>query len=144
MPVYLSLSPDDFAKMLVGHGYRSSVTTAVGGPLLLAIRGRRRFMARFVGHVPKSGRFTAVILDALLDPGHPTSDAALALVNAGLLHVTVLRHEGYGMRVSGLLRLEGGVTAAWILTMNVLYILLLCVPLAITRFVWGTDSPLVP
>jgi hypothetical protein len=57
-----------------------------------------------------------VILDALLDPGHPTSDATLKMVNAGPAHVTVLRHEGYGIRVSGLLRLEGGVTAAWILS----------------------------
>jgi hypothetical protein len=116
MPVYLSLSPDDLAKMLVGHGYKSTVTTADGGPLLLAKRGRRRFMARFVGQVRENGRFTAVILDALLDPGHPTSDATLATVNAGLPQVTVLRHEGSGMRVSGLLRLEGGVTAAWILS----------------------------
>jgi hypothetical protein len=115
MPVYLSLSARDFAKMLVGHGYRSSVTMADGGPLLLAKRGRRRFMARFAGQVPNSGRFTAVILDALLDPGHPTSDVTLAMVNAGLPQVTVFRHEGATIRVSGLLRLEGGVTAAWIL-----------------------------
>jgi hypothetical protein len=115
MPVYVSLTPEDFAKLLADDGYTATVAGSDDGPLVLMQRGRRRFAARLSGRIAKNRLYRAVILDAFVDPGRPVSDSALAEANAALPGATVVRHDDSEIRVSALLRFDGGVTGAWII-----------------------------
>jgi hypothetical protein len=115
VPVYQSLTPEDFAKLLGGDGYSATVAGSEDGPLVLAQRGRRRFAARMLGRIPKSTLYRAVVLDVILDPDQPVSDNALAELNASLPDATVVRHDVSELRVSALLRFDGGVTGTWII-----------------------------
>jgi hypothetical protein len=115
VPVYQALTPEDFAKLVASDGYTATVASSDDGPVVLAQRGGRQVAARLYGLLPKSSLYRVIVLDAVLDPGGPISDSTLAELNGALPDATVVRHGVSEIAVSAMLRLEGGVTANWIL-----------------------------
>ena len=115
MPVLSSVTTEDFAKLLAEHGYKTMIPDVDDTALVLLQGGRRRFTARFDGRVPKQDLYCAVILDAMLQPAGRIPDDAVVSLNNEIAGVTVCRAEDGALRLSMLMRLDGGVTEAWIL-----------------------------
>jgi hypothetical protein len=113
-PVFSSLTPEDLAKLLSEHGYRSAIPDVEDTALVLLQRGRRRFAARLDARVPKQQLYRAVILDAILHPVRKIPDDAVVALNDEIAGLTVRRGEGRQLRLSMLLLVDGGVTQEWI------------------------------
>jgi hypothetical protein len=112
--VYDALTPEDVAKLLGEEGYRALVTEEDdGAPIVLVRRGRLRFAVRFDAH-REGSVFAAVVLNTLMTSARDISPDLVAELSAQLFGLTVLRNAAREVRLSMLLRLDGGVTAAWI------------------------------
>jgi hypothetical protein len=111
--VHVSLTPDDFAKLVAEEGYDATVTTADGGPLVVLDRDGRRFTARFDGKVADNNLYTAVLLDSFVTA--VATDAALMKLNARFPGITVQMYGDRNVRLSMPLFIGGGVTQRWIL-----------------------------
>jgi hypothetical protein len=112
--VYESLTPEDFEKLLLEIGFTPILTEDAGGPVLLVHRGRQRFTARFARRVPKNNLYRLVILDTLLPAAGDLADPVMRELHSRFPGVTVSRSEMREARLSMALRLDGGVTAAWL------------------------------
>jgi hypothetical protein len=68
LPVLRSLTPEDFAELVVDARCVATVVQSESGPFILFERGRHRFVARMVGQVPKQNLYSAVRLMATIAP----------------------------------------------------------------------------
>jgi hypothetical protein len=108
------LTPEDFAKLLAEHGYHADLQVTEDSPVILARRRRRHFTARLDWQVPHNNLYAAMLLDTLVDVGGFVSDEGLVALTVQLPGMAVQRFESEGLRLSMAIRLEGGVTDAWI------------------------------
>jgi hypothetical protein len=112
-PVHVSVTPDDFAKLLAEEGYDATVTTADGGPLVVLDCDGRRFTARFDGRVADNNLYTVVLLDSII--AAVATDAVLMKLNARFPGITVQMYGDRNVRLLMPLFIGGGVTQRWIL-----------------------------
>jgi hypothetical protein len=112
--VYSSVTPEDVEKLLAEHGYPSAVAMADDGPVIVAQRGRRRFMARPDRRLPKTNLYAAIRLDTLVRPARPVTDEAILALTSELPGLTIGRHGRQDLRLSMPLVFDGGVTDGWI------------------------------
>jgi hypothetical protein len=113
-PVHESLTPEDFAKLLAEHGYHADLQITEDSPVILARRARRHFTVRLDWQVPGNNLYAAMLLDTLVDVGGFVSDEGLVALTLQLPGMALQRFESEGLRLSMAIRLEGGVTDAWI------------------------------
>lgn len=114
-PVYMNVTPDDFAKAAARVGFEVTVTNNGDTPPLVALtQGRREFQAVMEWRVRKQNLFSLVVLQADLTLAPPVSDEAISRVNSRFRLVKVTRTDARTVRLRMPLSLEGGVTEAWL------------------------------
>jgi hypothetical protein len=113
-PVFSSLTPDDFAKLLSEHGFATAVPDVDDSPVVLVRHGRRRFTARFDHQLPHENSYRAIVLNAVLDAVREIPDeAVIELSNETGL--TIRKEQNRDLWLSMLMLLDGGVTGEWVL-----------------------------
>jgi hypothetical protein len=111
--VHMALTPDDVAKVAAHAGFE--VDAGDGSqPAVLLRHGRRHFVAGLSSRVPGQNLYSRVTLVTLVTSRRPIENDTLARVHLELGTVHVCRHNATSVLLSMPLRLDGGVTVAWL------------------------------
>ncbi len=113
-PVFVSVTPEDLAKIAARAGYEAAVTISGDTRLVTLTRGRRKFLAVMDWRVAKQNLYSLVALQADVKLTQRVSEEVIAQVNSRLQFVKVWRTDARTVRICMPLVLDGGVTAAWL------------------------------
>jgi hypothetical protein len=113
-PIYMNVTPDDFAKVATRVGFDATVTNTGDTPLVAVTHGRREFQAVMEWRAAKQNLYSLVALQADLTLTQPVSDEAISRVNSRFRLMKVWRTDARTVRLRMPLSLEGGVTEAWL------------------------------
>jgi hypothetical protein len=111
--VHSSLTLEDFAKVAAHVGFDVDMRDGVH-PAVAMRHGRRHSVAGLGGQVRGRRLFTRITLETLVTSRRPIADDTFALARLELDGANVHRQGEKALVVTMVLRLDGGVTLAWL------------------------------